>query len=369
MILQALMDTTFLNNSLLTWLIALAVAALVYIALRATRSILVRWLSRIAGRTRGNSDNLIVVLLQGARPFFFVVVALFCGSLVLNLTGRADHLISRVLIIALLIQTALWTMRLITFWLEREKRKQLAKGGSGTTLAALGFLSRIVVWALVVLLALSNIGVNVTAFIAGLGITGIAVALALQGILKDLFASLAIVLDKPFELGDFLIFGEYLGTVEHVGIRSTRIHSLHGEQVVLANSDILETRIRNYKRMPERRAVFTIGVNYHTPRDKLALIPVMIREIIESQENTRFDRSHFKEYGTFALTFETVYYMLDPGYNAYMDTQQIINLTLHERFEKHGIRFAFPAQTVFLEEHDKAVPSPYESGVSLSGTK
>lgn len=366
---RALLDTTFLNNSLLTWLIALAVAALVYIALRVVRGLLTRRLSRLAGRTREELDDLIVVLLKGTRSFFLIVMALFCGSLALNFVGETGHIISSVVVIVLLVQAALWAMRLITFWLARERRKQVARGGSGTTLAALGFLSRIVVWALVVLLALSNIGVDVTALIAGLGITSIAVALALQGILKDLFASLAIVLDKPFELGDFLIFGDYLGTVEHVGIRSTRLQSLSGEQIVLSNSDLLETRIRNYKKMQERRIVFSIGVNYHTPRDKLVLIPVMIKEIIESQEQTRFDRSHFKEYGTFSLTFETVYHVLDPSYNVYMDLQQTINLTLHERFEEHGIRFAFPGQTVFLEEHEKAVPPPYESGASLSGTK
>jgi small-conductance mechanosensitive channel len=202
----------------------------------------------------------------------------------------------------------------------------------------------------VLLLDLYNLGVNITALVAGLGVGGIAVALAVQTILGDLFASLSIVLDKPFVVGDFLVVDDMLGAVEYVGLKTTRIRSLSGEQLVFSNSDLLSSRIRNYGRMFERRVSFDVGVTYQTPRDKLIKIPVIIRDAVEGQDKTRFDRSHFKAYGDFALVFESVYYVLGPDYNEYMDIQQAINLHLHECFEQEGIEFAYPTQTVFVKQ-------------------
>jgi small-conductance mechanosensitive channel len=214
------------------------------------------------------------------------------------------------------------------------------------------------VWSVVLLLVLDNMGINITALVAGLGVGGIAVALAVQSILGDLFASLSIVLDKPFVVGDFLIIDDYMGSVEHVGLKTTRLRSLTGEQLVLSNTDLLSSRIRNYGRMQERRALFTLGVTYQTPRDKLRQIPEIIREAIEASEKTRFDRSHFKSYGAYSLDFETVYYVLEPDYALYMDIQQAVNLAIHERFEAEGIEFAFPTQTLFVER--EAIPSAAE---------
>ena len=173
-------------------------------------------------------------------------------------------------------------------------------------------------------------------------------ALAVQNILGDLFASLTIVFDKPFVINDFLILGDYLGRVEHIGLKTTRLRSLSGEQLVISNADLLASRIRNYGRMYERRVAFSIGVVYGTPRKKIIKVPTIIREAVEEHESTRFDRSHFKSYGDFALLFETVYHVLAPDYNIYMDTQQAINLRIYERFEKEGIEFAFPTQTLHL---------------------
>jgi len=176
----------------------------------------------------------------------------------------------------------------------------------------------------------------------------VAVALALQNVLGDVFASLSIVLDKPFVLGDFLIMGEYVGSVENIGLKTTRIRSLSGEQLVFSNNDLLNSRIRNYGRLLERRILFTIGVTYQTPREQVVQIPEMIRKAVEDQERARFDRSHFKSYGDFALIFETVYFVLGPEYNLYMDIQQAINLSIHAQFEEEGIEFAYPTQTLLL---------------------
>ena len=188
-----------------------------------------------------------------------------------------------------------------------------------------------------------------TGILAGLGIGGLALALAVQNILGDLFASLSIVLDKPFVVGDFLAVGEHLGSVEKIGLKTTRLRSLSGEQLVFSNTDLLNSRVRNFGRMFERRVVFTLGVTYQTPRDKLKLIPRIIREAVEAQQNTRFDRSHFSQYGDFSLNFESVYYVLSRDYNQYMDIQQSIYLAIHEGFEAEGIEFAYPTQTLFLE--------------------
>jgi small-conductance mechanosensitive channel len=195
---------------------------------------------------------------------------------------------------------------------------------------------------------LDNLGYNVSALLAGLGIGGIAVALALQNVLGDLFASLSITLDKPFVTGDFIIVGDLLGTVSHVGLKTTRVTSLSGEQLVFSNSDLLSSRIRNFKRMSERRVVFSFGVLYQTPVSQLEEIPAIVREIVESTDTTRFDRAHFKEFGDSAYLYEVVYYVREPDYNLYMDRQQQINLELCRRFEERGIEFAYPTRTLHL---------------------
>ncbi len=251
----------------------------------------------------------------------------------------------------MLIQAGIWGSAFIVALLESYRQRALDKDPAAvTSMNVIGLAAKIVLWATVVLLALDNLGVNVTALVAGLGIGGIAVALAVQNILGDLFASLSIMLDKPFVVGDFLIIGDYLGSVEHVGLKTTRIRSLSGEQLVFSNSDLLNSRIRNYGRMFERRVVFTIGVTYDTPREKLKLIPGIIRDVIESQDQTRFDRSHFMKYGDYSLVFETVFYVLVPEYNVYMDIQQAIYFGIHERFEREHIEFAYPTQKLFVAQ-------------------
>ncbi len=212
----------------------------------------------------------------------------------------------------------------------------------------MGVVAKAALWVVFSLLMLQNLGVQVTALITGLGIGGIAIALAVQNVLGDLLASLSIIFDRPFEVGDFVIVGDLMGTVENVGLKTTRMTSLSGEQLVFNNSDLLSSRIRNYKRMRERRILFEIGVIYGTTKEQLEMIPDRVKAAVETQENTRFDRCHFKAFGDSALLFETVYYMLVPDYNAYMDTQQAINLQLYENLTSEGIEFAFPTQTIHV---------------------
>src|SRR5690606_5466649 len=253
--------------------------------------------------------------------------------------------------VGLLLQIGLWATAALDVALRMRRDQQLQEHPDAVAaMDVLGFVVRLVVWTVVILVILDNLGVKVTALIAGLGIGGVAVALATQNILGDLFASLSIVLDKPFVVGDFLSIVEYSGSVEKVGIKTTRVRSLSGEQLIFSNNDLLNSRIRNFGRMFQRRVVFTIGVIYETPAEKLRRIPGIIREALEAQEKVRFDRSHFQKYGDYALVFETVYYVLSPDYNYYMDVQQTVNLIIFERFVEEEIRFAYPAQTIHFAD-------------------
>jgi small-conductance mechanosensitive channel len=350
---------TYLGNTVQTWIVAVAVALVVLVALRLFQGIVARRLSARAERTRIDLDDLAAELVRKTRFFFPLIVALYAGVQPLALPPTGDRVFRAVVVIGLLLQAALWGNTVISFWITRYMQKRMEEdAAAATSIGALRFVGKLLLWTVILLLALDNLGVDVTALVTGLGIGGLAVALALQNVLSDLFASLSIVLDKPFVIGDFIIVGEFLGTVEHIGLKTTRVRSLSGEQLVLSNSDLLNSRIRNYKRMAQRRIVFSFGVVYETPADKLAAVPGMVQEIIESLENTQFDRAHFKAYGDFSLDFEVVYYVLVPEYNTYMDIQQAINLELHRRFEQEGIEFAYPTQTLFVRaEGDQSVAS------------
>ncbi len=334
-------------------LIAIGVAAGIFALLVfAQRVLLNRW-GKFAEGTANSLDDDLVAVLRRTQWWFPLAVGLYLGTLHLDLPAQGDRFVRSLTVLAMLLQAGLWSSTFLACRLERYQQKRLETDpGSAMTLSAAGFLGRIALWSFILLLALDNLGINVTALIAGLGVGGIAVALAVQNILGDLFASLSILLDKPFAVGDFLNIDDLRGKVEHVGLKTTRLRSLSGEQLVFSNSDLLQSRIHNYGRMYERRVVFEIGVTYQTPRTKLEIIPTIMREAIEASEGTRFDRSHFKAYGNFSLNFETVYFVLSPDYNHYMDIQQAVNLRIHQRFEEEGIEFAYPTQTLFLATPD-----------------
>ena len=306
---------------------------------------------RLASRHERPIWFVAAALVDRTRWLFILILGLFAGSFALEMPVSTRAISNIVMTVTLLIQAGFWVASAAKIMIDQYQQIQLARDpASVTTLNILSFITRVSIWIVVMLLILDNLGINITALVAGLGIGGIAVALAVQNILGDLLASLSIVLDKPFVVGDFLLIGELAGTVEHVGLKTTRLRSLSGEQLVFSNSDLLASRIRNYGRMYERRSLFTLGVTYQTSRDKLERIPRIIQEVIEGQSNVRFDRSHFKEYGDYALLFETVYYINSANYNEYMDIQQAINLAIFEQFEKEGVEFAYPTRTLFVTQ-------------------
>ena len=343
------MDYLILGNDLLAWAIALGIAAAVYLLLHIAERLIVRRLRAFTRATSTYLDDLAVGVLSATHPLFLLALGLYAGSHWLDLPEKTTTLLSRLAIAALLLQVARWGDVGVHGWLQHYRTRRSAQDAASTTsTAALGFVARTAVWVIIVLMILDNFGVNITTLVASLGIGGIAVALALQNVLGDLFSSLSIVLDKPFVVGDFIAVDDISGTVEYVGLKTTRIRGLGGEQVVFSNSDLLGSRIRNFKRMETRRIVFAIGVTYEIGRQQLRAIPAILREVVEAQPQVRFDRAHFKSYGASSIDFETVYIVQTADYGAYMDIQQAINLALFDRFAEEGIDFAYPTQTVYL---------------------
>jgi len=336
-------------NEPVDFLTALAIMLTFWFALALARHYGARAIVRLALRTQARWGELLAETARATSLLLLLPVALHAGASALDLPPRLERLVQLAAVVGLLLQAGLWANRWLTRWIaHRLELSREREPKEATALSLLGFAARIAVWSLVLLLALNQLGFDITALIAGLGIGGVAVALAVQNILGDLFASLSVVLDKPFEVGDFIVVDGLRGTIERVGIKSTRVRSLDGELLVFANADLLKSRIRNFQRMLERRVEFTIGAVYHTPLDKVREIPRMLREIIEATPQTRFDRAHFKVYGDSALIFEAVYYVLAQDYNTYMNVQQQINLAIFARFGRERIDFAYPTRTMYV---------------------
>jgi small-conductance mechanosensitive channel len=349
---------TLLGNSLWMWGAALATTLAVYLALRLGLAFGRRKLTRLAERTATQIDDLVLELADRTHGLFLLAVGVLVGSRFLEASATAGLTIRRAMIVALFVQAGIWGNHVLAFLLNRHLvRTEDPEDRSREALAGLfTVLGRFAIWSIVLLLALDNSGFDVTALIAGLGLGGIAVGLALQNILQDTFASLAIILDKPFEVGDFITVGSDAGSVERIGLKTTRVRSLTGEQLVFGNHDLLSSRIRNYKRLYERRMNLAFGVLYQTSAGQLARIPELVAEIIESKEGARFDRAHFKGFGDSSLDFEAVYWIPSPDYKVAMDVQQAVNLDLFRRFENEGIGFAYPTRTVFLEGESDRKP-------------
>ena len=344
------LNSQFLNNTAQDWIIAAVLVVIVIVLVRTVIGVVVKRLSAIASKTETDVDDLVSQLLDKTKFLFVALLALYAGAFTLDLPQEVDDLLSTILILGFLIQGAFWANGIVNYMIDSwARRKFEADPTISTALGSVGFLIRFGVWAIFALLALDNLGIDVGPLVASLGIGGVAMALALQGVLGDLFASLSIIFDKPFVVGDSIRVGDLAGTVQHVGLKSTRIQALTGEQLVFSNADLLSSRIQNFQHRQERRCVFTLGVTYDTSPAKLERIPSLIREIIESRENTRFERCLFMVFGDSALNFETVYHMLVPDFQTYGEANHAINLEIFRRFSEEGIEFAYPTQTIYVE--------------------
>jgi small-conductance mechanosensitive channel len=352
------MNLVFFNNTTLAWLTALGIAAGVALALYIAKRAGVHHMRKLAERTATRLDDIAVEALDGTRLLAIVIMGLFVGSKFLALPPEVDVFATRVAIVTGLIQAALWGHRALRAWLTDYYQNRAGDPARATSAAAVGFIAQTILWTVLLLMVLDNLGVNITTLVASLGIGGIAVALAVQNILGDLFASLSIVLDKPFVIGDFIIVDKYLGTVEYVGLKTTRLRSLGGEQLVFSNADLLKSRLQNMTRMNRRRAAFTVTVTYDTPTATLRQIPAMLTEIVKAQEPVTFDRAHLAGMAASSLNFDVVYWVETADYNRYMDIQQEIYLQIMDRFAALGIEFAFPTQTLHLRDAREPEPAP-----------
>ncbi len=341
----------FLNNQLYQWIEGLATGLIVLLVLGLFKW-LIRHRARSAPATPLQNTRILINALLDHTPWIFIGwLAVFAFLRFLSLSASAVGVVETITVVVLLIQLGLWSVEIIEYWLTRRQRAPGAGEVSyrKVQVGAVVVLAKIVVWILVIILVLENIpGIHITTLIASLGIGGIAVGLALQKVLGDLFASLTISIDQPFVEGDAISVDQFSGEVEHIGLKSTRIRSGTGEQLIFSNSDLLDSRIHNYKRMDHRLVTFTLNVTYNTPYKKLQKIPKILKGIIEAHPKVTFNRAHFKGYDASALTFETVYTVNTADFMSYMDIQQEINLEIFRQFDEAGIHFAYPTQTIFV---------------------
>lgn len=335
----------WLNREL--WLnvgIVLIGTLVIHFFLRGLIGLIRRRLDNHAGQSRW--PGFISHLLGRTNALLLLAFSFLLGLKLVELPPSWERTLEHGWFIALALQVALWMDGGVRLWTTGLLQKKDAKQLNPVTTTIISILVLILIWAIMLLSILANLGVNITAMVASLGVGGIAVALAVQTLLSDMFASLSIGIDKPFEIGDFVVFGDIAGSIEHIGLKTTRIRSLSGEQVVCSNTELLAQTLHNYKRMDTRRIVFKFGVAYDTPSDKVREVSGLVRKIIEGIEKTRFDRAHFLSFDESQLTFEVVYIVLSSDYNIYMDIQQEINLGLLHGLRDLDVRFALPTRKV-----------------------
>jgi small-conductance mechanosensitive channel len=354
-----------LGNPVLAWAIAAACALLGYLIAHSVALFFKARLTKLADRTRRPGVYAAAAVAAATRGWLLLLISIVVALDFLRIGSHAAdihvpgnwtvqdwlHLLTYALIG---IQVALWVIALLVSLLRRSAERSDSHPVNPVMLGVLTWVVQFLVWVTLALALLAAGDVNITAFVASLGVGGVAVALALQNVLGDLFASIAIGLDKPFAVGEFIAFGTDMGTVTKVGIKSTRLQSLSGEELAISNSVLLKNLIHNYSRMRERRVVFDFRLPFDTPRDKIPEIVTRVRGFIEKDKRTRFDRGALSGFGEYGLDFEFVYYVLDPGYNVFVEIQQRINLDMLDAWDELDVEFAVPARKVHAKPADGA---------------
>ena len=349
-----MLGRVYFGNPLADWLLAASAFLVCFFVLPSIRLFVVARSRKWVGLETPVWINLVLLLLTRTRRWFLVVVALYVAERFLALPQRVEDVSTALIVLTFWMQAALWGVAAVEFTLKQRQDRMIAAGElkQSGSMSVLLFVARVAIFALAVLLALDNLGVNITALVAGLGIGGIAIALAVQTVLGDLLASLSITLDKPFRVGDLLRVDEIEGIVEFIGVRSTRLRSVSGEQIIIANADLLKTRIRNLGRMPERRVLFQLGVVYETSPAKLDAVSDVVRRAVESIQGTRFEYCAFRTFGESSLNFEVMYFV--PGWDhapfRFIKINDEVNRAIHAAFAAEGIIFAYPTRSVIVRQ-------------------
>ena len=310
-------------------------------------------LKKAAKKTKTDIDDIFLEIIESVKPPFYLFLSFYLSFQFLETGVFLQKIVNTILIIWATIQIIVAVQILGNYII----RKFFIKEKNKTSKASIYLIGKIfkgILWAIGLLLILSNLGVNITSLVAGLGVGGIAVALALQNILGDLFSSFALYLDKPFEIGDYIVIGPHSGIVQKIGIKTTRIMALQGEEIVISNQELTSTRIQNFKKMKDRRVSFSFGVVYETSSEKLEQIPRIIKKIIQDNKLIRFSRAHFVKFDNSALLFDVVYYVLSPEYTAYRQVHQEILFKVKKEFEKQNIIMAYPTQTLYIQNNSKS---------------
>jgi small-conductance mechanosensitive channel len=351
------LNQVYFNNSVVNYIIAIGTFLIGIVLIKVFKKIVLFKLKAITSKTDTNIDDFLVRGLEKfAIPIFYYWVFL-AAIRTLNIPEGIEIFIERIGIIIVTFFVIRIILAVVRFGLNAYLSKQERGEEKQKQIRGILTIFGILIWFIGFIFLLDNFGYNVSAVIAGLGIGGIAIALAAQTVLGDLFSYFVIFFDRPFEVGDFIIVGDKLGTVEYIGIKTTRLRSITGEQLVISNSDLTNSRVHNYKRMERRRIIFKFGVVYQTKAEDLRMIPQLVKEIIIAQGDTEFDRGHFAGFGDFSLNFEFVYFVQSPEYARYMDDQEAINLKIFEEFQKRGIEFAYPTQTIYLTKDNIPIKS------------
>ena len=352
--LLQILELKVLGNTLGIYLFALFLFIAAVVILKFSERIIIRRIKKLPHYSSNHLESFAVEMTESRIIPLLYLMAFYMAVTQISLSPELSRFIHAIMVIGAAYHVTQFMLAVSMFAIEEIGLKRQKLQEKAAALRSILGILRIGVWGMGIVFVLDNLGFNVAAVLAGLGIGGIAVALAAQTILGDLFNYFVIFFDKPFFIGDSIVIGDKAGTIEHIGIKTTRLRALSGEQIIMSNTLLTSSQVHNHKRMSERRVLFKLGVTYETPSEMLKEIPLMIRSIIEKIPKTRFDRAHFQSYGDFSLNFEVVYFALTPDYNLHMDIQEQINLAIKEGFDRKKINFAYPTQTVY--EH-KIPPS------------
>ncbi|MEF9475979.1 MAG: mechanosensitive ion channel family protein [Candidatus Mariimomonas ferrooxydans] len=348
--MENILQISFLQNTILNYLIFLLTFLIGVFIVKILKSITLNRLKVWAEKSATTIDDFLIHIFDKKLLPLLYFGVFYLSTESLTLSPTLSKFIDGIGIVLLTFFSISLIVELLNYLLQNFWAKKDADANRERAVKTIFPILKVVTWGIGITFLLDNLGFKISAVVAGLGIGGIAVALAAQTILGDLFSYFVIFFDRPFEVGDFIIIDDFLGSIEQIGIKTTKIRSLGGEQLVFSNTDLTNSRLRNYKRMTNRRVVFKLGVTYQTSLQQLQEIPVIITNIIKNVNGSAFDRAHFSSYGDFSLVFEVVYYVIGGDYTKYMNIQQEINFKIKEEFEKRVIKFAYPTQTLFLEK-------------------
>jgi len=350
-IIETLKSYQLWSNSAYEYVLALLIFISTIVVLKIFQSIVLAKLKKMAEKTKTEFDDVLIKIFREIKPPFYFFIALYFGIKVLEFPDIVSKVINILFLIIIVYEIIRAFEKIVDFgvkkYVEKADGKQVM---SPSMVKALKIILKIILWAIGLILVLGNLGIDVTSLIAGLGIGGIAIAFALQNILEDIFSSFSIYVDKPFRVGDYIVVGKDSGTVEKIGLKTSRLRTLSGEELVVSNKELTNARVQNFRKMESRRDSFTLGIVYDTPSEKLEKVPQIIEEILSGFDNLEFVRCKFTEFGDSSLNFDVVYLVNSKDFDLFAEMKQKINFEIYKRFKRENIEFAYPTQTVFVNK-------------------